>query len=69
MTRTLDDFERRYEDIMVLPPSDERDVLLARLMYELDLFFDIPYFHDPVWIEKNGDVWDLYERASNSRRL
>lgn len=62
-------FESRFEEVKRLPPGDRRDRLLMELLYDMEREFDIPIFDDPFWERTNWDVWELYLRVSDARRM
>jgi hypothetical protein len=65
----LTDYNRRYEMIMMSPPSPKRDKLLSGLMDEMQLNYGIPLLQDVEWEKRNTKVIALYRKVSMSREL
>lgn len=60
-------FYQRYESIMAVPPSAERDTALARLMTDMEHHFHIPALQNPTWEQANRATIALYRIVSESR--
>jgi hypothetical protein len=65
---TLNEYNRRYEEIMS-QPSLSRDKQLSRLMTEMERKYKIPLLQTPEWESNNRKVIALYRKISMSRDL
>jgi hypothetical protein len=65
----LTDYNRRYEMIMMSPPSPRRDKQLSELMDRMKREYGIPLFRDTEWEKRNPKIISLYRKISVSRTL
>ena len=67
---TLKHYSKRYEIILQGTfPKDRKDSMLASLMSEMEVAFNIPMQQDLAWELENEEVIKLYRQVSRSRNL